>query len=42
VRIIFLALQSVKRLSWAGGWSAAAALPSPAGMNARATIHPLG
>ena len=42
VRIIFLALQSVKRLSWATGWAAAAAPPSSPGVNVTRAVHPLG
>ena len=42
VRIIFLALQSVKRLSWATGWAAAAAPPSSRGVNVPRAVHPLG
>jgi hypothetical protein len=42
VRIIFLALRSVKRVCWATGWAAAAVPPSSRGVNVRRSVHPLG
>ena len=42
VRIIFLALPSVKRLISRAGWAARAAPPSSPGMNVERAVHPLG